>query len=56
MAVAGCAEEVLERDFFMSAPEALAFGLVDAVIQQRPPPQATDATADEGGNGGGGKL
>jgi hypothetical protein len=31
------AEEVLERDFFMSAPEAHAFGIVDEVIQQRPP-------------------
>jgi enoyl-CoA hydratase/carnithine racemase len=33
-------EEVLERDFFMSAPEALAFGLVDEVIEARPPAEA----------------
>lgn len=31
-----CAEEVLERDFFMSAEEACIFGIVDEVIEQRP--------------------
>ena len=31
-----CAEEVLERDFFMSAEEARDFGLVDEVIEHRP--------------------
>ena len=50
---------MLERDFFMSAPEALAFGLVDAVILERPP-AAADESAGEGsrggGGGGGGKL
>lgn len=31
------AGEVLERDFFMSAAEARDFGIVDEVIEQRPP-------------------
>jgi hypothetical protein len=31
-----CAEEVLERDFFMSAEEAKDFGIVDEVILERP--------------------
>jgi len=30
-------EEKLERDSFMSAEEALAFGLVDQVVESRPP-------------------
>lgn len=34
------AEEVLERDFFMSAPEAREFGIVDEVIEQRPAGEA----------------
>lgn len=34
--LACAAEEVLERDFFMSASEALEFGLVDEVIKERP--------------------
>ncbi|EFN56134.1 hypothetical protein CHLNCDRAFT_56121 [Chlorella variabilis] len=33
-------EEVLERDFFMSAPEAREFGIVDEVIEQRPAGEA----------------
>ncbi len=34
------AEDVLERDFFMSAAEARDFGIVDEVIEQRPPAEA----------------
>ncbi|KAL4448540.1 hypothetical protein ABPG75_005759 [Micractinium tetrahymenae] len=33
-------EEVLERDYFMSADEARRFGIVDEVIEQRPPAEA----------------
>lgn len=33
-------EEVLERDYFMSATEAQRFGIVDEVIEQRPPAEA----------------
>ncbi|KAL4423094.1 hypothetical protein ABPG77_005899 [Micractinium sp. CCAP 211/92] len=33
-------EDVLERDFFMSAAEARDFGIVDEVIEQRPPAEA----------------
>ena len=39
LAAASPAEERLERDYFMSAEEALGFGIIDEVIQQRP--QAT---------------
>jgi len=34
-------ESTLERDHFLSAEEALAFGLVDAVVAKRPVPAAT---------------
>ncbi|PSC73393.1 ATP-dependent Clp protease proteolytic subunit [Micractinium conductrix] len=43
-------EEVLERDFFMSAPEAKDFGIVDEVIAQRPDAEA-EALAQAGGAG-----
>ena len=32
-------EEALERDYFLSADQALEWGLVDEVITHRPPPQ-----------------
>lgn len=35
-------EESMERDKFMSADEALAFGLVDRVVEQRPPAPKVD--------------
>jgi len=38
-------EEAVERDNFMSPEEAKKFGLIDAVIEQRPP---TDAAATPG--------
>ena len=30
-----CVERALERDHFMTAEEALAFGLVDRIVQKR---------------------
>lgn len=32
-------ENALDRDKFMSPEEAQAFGLIDKVIQKRPPPE-----------------
>lgn len=29
-------ETALERDYFMTAPEALSFGIVDSILQKRP--------------------
>jgi hypothetical protein len=49
------AEDVLERDFFMSAPEAREFGIVDEVIEQRPAGEA-EALLGGAGTGTGGKL
>ncbi|KAI3426189.1 hypothetical protein D9Q98_008566 [Chlorella vulgaris] len=48
-------EDVLERDFFMSAPEAREFGIVDEVIEQRPAGEA-EALLGGAGTGTGGKL
>lgn len=31
-------EEALERDYFLSATESKEFGLIDEVIEKRPPP------------------
>lgn len=39
------AEEVLERDFFMSAAEARGFGLVDEVIERRPAAETEEIAA-----------
>ena len=36
-------EAKLERDSYMSAEEALAFGLIDQVVEQRPVPAAAEA-------------
>jgi ATP-dependent Clp protease protease subunit len=36
-------EKKLERDTYMSAEEAQAFGLVDQVVEQRPAPPADPA-------------
>jgi ATP-dependent Clp protease protease subunit len=33
-------ERTLERDRFMSGEEAKAFGIVDQVVESRPPPEA----------------
>jgi len=46
---------VLERDFFMSAPEAKDFGLVDEVIEARPP-EELEAQLLSGSSSGGSKL
>ncbi|PRW44912.1 ATP-dependent Clp protease proteolytic subunit [Chlorella sorokiniana] len=43
-------EEVLERDFFMSSAEAKDFGLVDEVIEHRPPAPEEAGTLPGGGN------
>ena len=36
-------EQKLERDSYLSAVEAQAFGIVDEVLQNRPVPSAEDA-------------
>ena len=41
-------EEVMERDTFMTAEEARAFGLVDHVIDRRPTEQVFGGGVDEG--------
>jgi ATP-dependent Clp protease protease subunit len=38
-------EQSLERDHFLSAEEALAFGLVDEVVVKRPRAEAAQAAA-----------
>ncbi|KAJ3680267.1 hypothetical protein LUZ60_016545 [Juncus effusus] len=47
-------EVATERDNFMSAEEAKAFGLIDEVIEQRPLSLVTDNVAPAGGGGAGG--
>ena len=34
-------EKIMERDTFMTAQDAQEFGLIDAVVEKRPPPTAT---------------
>lgn len=41
----GSIEQALERDNFMTAEQAKAFGLIDEVIEKRPPPVAEGAIA-----------
>lgn len=38
-------EKVMERDYFMSAQEALQFGLVDKVIEKRSAPNSAAAAS-----------
>jgi ATP-dependent Clp protease protease subunit len=42
-------EKAMDRDTFLEAEEAKAFGLVDKVFETRPDHEETDA---EGGSGG----
>lgn len=34
--LADCAERALERDYYMTAQEALKFGIVDKIVDKRP--------------------
>lgn len=36
-------ERALERDHFMTAKEALSFGIIDKIVERRPAPTSTDA-------------
>jgi len=44
-------EEAMERDKFMSAADAVAFGLIDSVIEQRPPGPGEDSENGRTRNG-----
>jgi ATP-dependent Clp protease protease subunit len=35
-------EDALERDYFLTASESKDFGLIDEVIEKRPPPPVED--------------
>jgi ATP-dependent Clp protease protease subunit len=43
-------EEAMERDKFMGAEEAVAFGLIDSVIEHRPPGLGEDSDGGDGEN------
>jgi ATP-dependent protease ClpP protease subunit len=36
-------ERALERDHFMTAKEALSFGIIDKIVERRPAPTSSDA-------------
>jgi len=38
-------EKALERDYFMTAQEALAFGIVDGILERRPKTDAVDSSS-----------
>ena len=44
-AIPSSSETALERDYFMTAQEALEFGIIDEILENRRPPTNSDRTS-----------